>query len=354
MLIPARNDNPLEGVSTLDLIYIQRHILKTEELNSPYKIIAADVNKDGKITAADMVQLRKVLLGIHDKFPSNTSWRMIDNGYVFPDAKDPFINPLPEKYHIEALTSSMRIDWIGVKTGDVNNSYVTNVLSPNVGKRSAELSLLISDKAIVKGDNIIAVHASADAEVHGFQMTLQTGKVSSVSLNPAMLKIEDYHYHYAGGVLTISWHSTSGVVLKSGDHLFDIHLTSEQADKTSNMIALANNHLIPEYYTSSNETRTLGLKFSNVAGDNDFEVLGNTPNPWNNQTNINFRVPFAGEVMLKVRDVTGRIIYTAKEFFNKGDHSIMLTKEQLGASGILFYDLTFGSEVKTMKMLNIK
>jgi hypothetical protein len=32
----------------------------------------------------------------------------------------------------------------------------------------------------------------------------------------------------------------------------------------------------------------------------------------------------------------------------------MLTKEQLGASGILFYDLTFGSEVKTMKMLNIK
>lgn len=353
-LIPTRNDNPLEGVSTLDLIYIQRHILKTEELNSPYKIIAADVNKDGKITAADMVQLRKVLLGIHDKFPSNTSWRMIDNGYVFPDAKDPFINPLPEKYHIEALTSSMRIDWIGVKTGDVNNSYVTNVLSPNVGKRSAELSLLISDKAIVKGDNIIAVHASADAEVHGFQMTLQTGKVSSVSLNPAMLKIEDYHYHYTGGVLTISWHSTSGVVLKSGDHLFDIHITSEQADKTSNMIALANNHLIPEYYTSSNETRTLGLKFSNVAGDNDFEVLGNTPNPWNNQTNINFRVPFAGEVMLKVRDVTGRIIYTAKEFFNKGDHSIMLTKEQLGASGILFYELTFGSEVKTMKMLNIK
>jgi len=354
VVIPARNDNPLEGVSTLDLIYIQRHILKTEELNSPYKMIAADVNKDGKITASDMVQLRKVLLGIHDKFPSNTSWRMIDKSYEFPYAKDPFITPFPEKYHIEALSTSMRIDWVGVKTGDVNNSYITNAVSSIVGKRSAELSLVMSDRAMAKGENIISVNASDAADVNGFQMTLLMGNVSSLSLSPATLKIEDYHYNYAGGVLTISWNSPSSIALKSGDHLFDIHVTSERAEKTSNMIALDGNHLNPEYYTATNEIRSLGLKFSNIAGDNDFEVLGNTPNPWNNQTNIHFRLPFAGEVMLKVRDVTGRIIYTTKELYIKGDNTIMLTKEQLGASGILFYDLTFGSEVKTMKMLNIK
>ncbi len=353
-VIPARNDNPLEGVSTLDLIYIQRHILKTEELNSPYKMIAADVNKDGKITASDMVQLRKVLLGIHDKFPSNTSWRMIDKSYEFPYAKDPFITPFPEKYHIEALSTSMRIDWVGVKTGDVNNSYITNAVSSIVGKRSAELSLVMSDRAMAKGENIISVNASDAADVNGFQMTLLMGNVSSLSLSPATLKIEDYHYNYAGGVLTISWNSPSSIALKSGDHLFDIHVTSERAEKISNMIALDGNHLNPEYYTATNEIRSLGLKFSNIAGDNDFEVLGNTPNPWNNQTNIHFRLPFAGEVMLKVRDVTGRIIYTTKELYIKGDNTIMLTKEQLGASGILFYDLTFGSEVKTMKMLNIK
>ena len=37
-------DSPLNGVSTLDIIEIQKHILGIERLNSAYKIIAADVS----------------------------------------------------------------------------------------------------------------------------------------------------------------------------------------------------------------------------------------------------------------------------------------------------------------------
>jgi hypothetical protein len=48
------------------------------------------------------------------------------------------------------------------------------------------------------------------------------------------------------------------------------------------------------------------------------------------------------------------VIYTAKEFMNKGENSIILHAEQLNGSGILLYDITFGKEVKTMKMLNIR
>jgi hypothetical protein len=144
------------------------------------------------------------------------------------------------------------------------------------------------------------------------------------------------------------------VEIKAGEHLFDIHFTSERVDKISNMISVEKNYLAAEYYSASNDIRPLGLKFSNIATEHIFEVLGNTPNPWNSETTINFRLPVSGEVMLKVRDVTGRIVYTSNGLFQKGDNTILLTKEQLGGSGILFYDLTFGNEVKTMKMLNIK
>ena len=43
---PYSNDNPLNGVSTLDIVEIQRHILGMQSLDSPYKIIAADINND--------------------------------------------------------------------------------------------------------------------------------------------------------------------------------------------------------------------------------------------------------------------------------------------------------------------
>ena len=36
----------LNGVTTLDLVKIQRHILGLEDLDSPYKLIAADINAD--------------------------------------------------------------------------------------------------------------------------------------------------------------------------------------------------------------------------------------------------------------------------------------------------------------------
>src|SRR5690606_7962713 len=42
---PSRNDDPLNGVTTFDLVLMQKHILNVQKLDSPYKIIAADVNK---------------------------------------------------------------------------------------------------------------------------------------------------------------------------------------------------------------------------------------------------------------------------------------------------------------------
>jgi len=352
-VVPTRNDNPLEGVSTLDLIYIQRHILKTEELNTPYKLVAADINKDGRITAADIVQLRKVILGIHDNFSYNTSWRMIDKAYEFPDAKDPFLTPFPEKYHIESLNSNMRIDWIGVKTGDVNSSYVTNVNSEAVESRVSSFSLILPDQSIVKGENMISVHASSDLFFNGFQVSLKMENISEVNISPALINIEDFNYSYKDGRLYISWHNTDGLSIKSDDHLFDLHFTSQITGIASNVISLENSVLTPEYYSSANEIQKLGVRFIST-GDDIFRTLGNTPNPWNNQTSINFHIPAHGEVKLKIRDITGRMVFTYKDIFQKGDNSIIITKEQLGASGILFYELSFGNEVKTMKMLNIK
>lgn len=42
---PERDDNHLNGVTTYDLVLISRHILGLEPLNTPYKMIAADVNE---------------------------------------------------------------------------------------------------------------------------------------------------------------------------------------------------------------------------------------------------------------------------------------------------------------------
>ncbi|HMX41290.1 MAG TPA: hypothetical protein PKD78_13220, partial [Saprospiraceae bacterium] len=47
---PTHDVNPLNGVSTYDLVLISKHILGLEPLPTPYKMIAADANKSGSIT----------------------------------------------------------------------------------------------------------------------------------------------------------------------------------------------------------------------------------------------------------------------------------------------------------------
>ncbi|RLA19607.1 MAG: hypothetical protein DRQ56_05050, partial [Gammaproteobacteria bacterium] len=74
---PKRDDNHMNGVSTLDLVRIQKHLLGLEPFTSPYKLIAADANNSESVTALDLVEIRKLILGLNLEFPNNESWRFV-------------------------------------------------------------------------------------------------------------------------------------------------------------------------------------------------------------------------------------------------------------------------------------
>jgi len=118
----SKDDDPLNGVTTNDLVLISRHILGLQPFDSPYKIIAADANQDGKVTAFDIVILRKLILGITDELPNGKSWRFIPKSYIFPNPADPFFPAFPSEisWPIEHYTNLF--EFIGVKIGDVNFS----------------------------------------------------------------------------------------------------------------------------------------------------------------------------------------------------------------------------------------
>src|SRR5690606_199097 len=68
---PQRGDDYMNGVSTADLITIQRHLLGLKPLDSPYKLIAADANNSRDISARDILELRKLILGVQQELPDN-------------------------------------------------------------------------------------------------------------------------------------------------------------------------------------------------------------------------------------------------------------------------------------------
>ena len=93
-LSAAKDDDYGNGVTTYDIALLSRHILDIKPLNTPYKIIAADVNHDGDVSAVDMLLMRRLVLKIITIFPNNTSWRFLDKKYIFSDP----LNPLNEDF----------------------------------------------------------------------------------------------------------------------------------------------------------------------------------------------------------------------------------------------------------------
>lgn len=146
-LAPYSNAQPLNGVSTFDLVMISRHIDGVEPLDSPYKIIAADITNEGLIGLPDTVELRKLILGQITEFVFNTSWRFVRADYVFPNPTNPFQPPYPENYATPNLTADVTdMDFIGVKIGDINNSVIPVNLTD-----STHLSWI--DGIVAKDDN---------------------------------------------------------------------------------------------------------------------------------------------------------------------------------------------------------
>lgn len=118
-----QEDNPLNGVTTLDVVVITKHILNLEPFDDSYKFIAADANFSNSVTTLDIVKLQRMILGIDSDFAGGISWRFVDTDFVF----DPFdVWTFPEFIIVNSATDNIEAGFTGIKIGDLNASASLN------------------------------------------------------------------------------------------------------------------------------------------------------------------------------------------------------------------------------------
>ena len=125
-IAPMKDDNPLNGVTTYDLVILYNHMHGIETFTEPWQWIAADANRDGQITLEDSAHIMDLILGIYTECPNNTSWRFVLDGYTFP-SPDPLSQPIPEAFTVVNLQdTTYDVHFKGIKIGDLNCTAVAN------------------------------------------------------------------------------------------------------------------------------------------------------------------------------------------------------------------------------------
>lgn len=84
-IVPTRTGNWSNGVSTLDKIILNNHLLGTVPLNCPFQRIAADVNNDGELNMVDDSLYAQFILNNIESFPNVPNWRFISRNYTRTD-----------------------------------------------------------------------------------------------------------------------------------------------------------------------------------------------------------------------------------------------------------------------------
>jgi hypothetical protein len=251
-IVPSLDENYNEGVSTLDLVLIQRHLLGLAELDNPYKVIAADINNSESITASDLLQLRKLILGIYSELPNNDSWRFVDAAIEFADENDPF--PFAGNVSMENVSEDyMDADFVAVKIGDVNNSasYGNLQSTESISTRSSN-TLTVEDQYLSTGRQAISLILADISDVFGMQLNLEYNEnlVSDINLASDALNVTEANYTKSSNRLFASIHNATSEVIT--DEIITIIMDIKKPGYLSEMISLSESGLKNELYINAN------------------------------------------------------------------------------------------------------
>ncbi|MEL6867292.1 MAG: T9SS type A sorting domain-containing protein [Bacteroidota bacterium] len=359
VITPQKDNEPMNGVSTYDLVLMSRHILQVDELDSPYKLIAADVNRSGGLTTNDMVQLRKLILFIDTTFVSNTSWRFIDKDFVFPVSADPFSLTFPEVYYADNAIEDQQIEFVAIKTGDVNGSVSANGFQGGAERSPVgALDLWIADQELKAGEEYrIPVRSDAFSNISGLQLSWQADMEAMEWLGVSGSERIGMRSGNFGlrlmdqGVITCSWHQWEKQALADEQVLFELKIRAKSNARLSEVLQLSTAYTPAEAYTHTDDWLQPQLRFDDSKVQaNAFQLFQNQPNPFRETTVIAFQLPEASPTTLRIYDAAGRLIYTDRAAYQAGYHEVNIHRSDLPDRGVLYYQLETPQHLAIRKM----
>lgn len=307
-ITPIKNSDPLSGLSTFDLVKIASHILGLQPFANPWQAIAADMNCSGTVTTFDIVEGRKVILGINNGFPGcgNATWKFVSDT-------------------MGMASNGACFDFRGVKIGDITGSY----FAPNDIDDRDRSPMWCRNQWLSEGQAYsLPVFPGREIQLVGLQLAL--------GIDPAALRITGIRSNALPGFdesaynvghqdlkafVPMSWIGAGAPAdLTPGEPLFFVELVALKNVFLADALDL-DPALKAEAYGRAGERLPLELRWSEMP----FQGLKNcsiTPNPANGHFFVSLEVEREGGVLLQLLDMQGKMVLADKRHLVDGPNRL--------------------------------
>ncbi len=350
----SKNESFLNGVTTADIVKIKRHILEIEFLISPYKLLAADVNRSNTLTGADASEIRRLVLGIVPEFQKVPSWIFVPKEFVFSgNPLDDLNKFIPSCDSIEIKDKSIEDkNYVAIKMGDVTlNARGDYTGKPHSRKNKSTLTYqtthqdnnFITDFYSTKNTDIQGLQFSLAYDMNLFEFAgiidgdihIDAEQMSLRQIDKGKIHIAwdknplDKSDHSSGKLFSILWKKKSN---HSAYPILGIDPDGIKAllvDQDLNEISLS------LQAKPSDNTTQLEIYQNNL--QHNIQIQGNLPN----ETKATY----------SVMDLTGRVLFTKTIQFDHGILNEIISLDVIPKNSLYFFRIESAHISKTWKIL---
>ncbi len=346
-IAPKYDKNWLNGLTTQDIVKIQRHILGIETFDHPYKWIAADLDKNKRISAADIVWLRKLILGKVDAVPANHSWRFVNKAYHFVNPLSPLDENWEEQTRLTGFWQDTIVHFDAIKIGDV--STINNV--QELTERLRKTDILIDNKSFNAGDVFkVDLILPKELDIEGMQINfeLATGLAELFRIQeyvnvPEGRNLSQDEYNQNSNQLTVSLlvNTATGYVKAQGRVLSLLFRAKQNG--TVKDILTPGTQISNEIYPKDDVPVKILFGYKeHLVEDNQLSNWFVDPNPFKERCYIQFHSSRNEEISLSLYDLAGKTIQNKLLNIVKGENTVIVEATDLPAKGTYLYYIRLG------------
>lgn len=353
-------------------------------------MIAADANRSNTVTTFDIVEIRKLILGIYTDYLPNQDqpWRFIPEFIPQNDAAHFNVNPfnmpngdgaayLEQGWQFSIPGNGQR-GFDGIKIGDVNSSWLTappcvNLAEgPPVGD-SHTPSFTVPTTGLAQGQIVkLVVKAQNFSQVKAFQLGLKLPNDHFELLDIIDVSLPAYTKEDQFGLMQLEenevktlWFNETGAstTLTNNSTLFSLVIKAKQPVANLQTLLTLDNDILPNLFIQDGLSPA-GLSVSvesaptyhsdqlPVITETTSSILTCEPNPFTDVLNISFNHHGSEtSAELQISNVLGNTIFQKNLLLQKGVNNLIINTLEEYPTGIYWLTFLVEGKVYTRKIV---
>ena len=193
----AGRGNQMDGVSSLDLYLIQRHILGTGKLDNVYLELAGDIDRNGIHDVKDLLLLQNAILARenHAELP----WLFLNENVSAQELAHVSNDIIPITHN--------NLSYRAIKMGDVSGDVYTQVDT----RSSNSVNLLIEDRGLQKGEHYeLPIYLWTTEKIVSFDLRIDISMLDVMDFTPFEGEDLNVVFNMKDGVLKIVGYAEDG------------------------------------------------------------------------------------------------------------------------------------------------